>query len=81
MKETKTQNEPNPYKFLIYIKGNRKFKRKTKFLTHDLTFDENENKALNFQNYETAEQYLKKIKTNKTLIHSPKILIKQEDGE
>lgn len=76
MNETEKLSDLNNYKILIQQKFNRRKKLKTKYLTNDFEFSENENEALEFANFQEAEECLEKILTRKKLIRSPRIFVK-----
>ena len=68
--------ENENFKILIYQKFNRRKKLKTKYLTPELDFEENENKALEFIDFQAAEDFLNSVLRPKKLNPQPRIIIK-----
>ena len=76
MTEHEKLSDKNNYKIYIQQKFNRKQKTKTKYLTSDLEFNENINNALEFKDFQEAENLLNKIRYTKFANIKPRIIIK-----
>lgn len=78
MNETQQLSNPNNYKILIQQKFNRIKKYKTRYLTPELDFSENENEALEFSDFAEAEKFLSAFRFSNTPNPKPRIIVKYE---
>lgn len=76
MNEHEQLSNKNNYKIYIQLKFNRRKKQKTKYLTNDLNFCEDINNALEFKEFQEAENILSKLKYSKFENLKPRIIIK-----
>lgn len=76
MDESLELGNPKNYKILIQQKFNRKKRIKCKYLNADLELVENENDALEFSNFQSAEAYLNTFFSSNILNPKPRIIVK-----
>lgn len=76
MNEHQELSNPENYLILIQIKGNRRLRRKTSYLTENNEFTENIQLAKRFQNLLSAEQMLQIITNLISIEARPRIIIK-----
>ncbi len=81
MNETQELSNPKNYKILIQHKFNRIKRCKTKYLTSELDFSENENEALEFSDFAEAEKFLSTFRLCNTMNPKPRIIVKYKFTE